>query len=195
MKISTLCAWCGKAFEIERGQFNRAKKVGQGDLYCNRKHSGLGRRKHKTKAQKKEEKRIYDEAYRIENRAKLKAQKAEWFRQTYDPAAAAIERKKNMPRHVEYCRRPEYREKKKAYDQTHLAQKKYGDFWECAILAQQIRPLLKGAKYEKRIENGYYREASKRARSRRTFSPDIEKCSLGNSERSSNGSFAHQRGG
>jgi hypothetical protein len=43
-----------------------------------------------------------------------------------------------MPQHVEYCRRPEYRAQKKAYDKEHLAKRKYGEFWEAAILCWNL---------------------------------------------------------
>lgn len=43
-----------------------------------------------------------------------------------------------MHRHVEYCRSPEYRAWKKQYDQKYCAQKKYGEFWESAILLRKL---------------------------------------------------------
>ncbi len=64
--------------------------------------------------------------------------RAAYFQATYDPEKARIERKKTMPRHVEYCRRPEYREKKSAYDKRHHMQQKYGEFWEAARLLVEI---------------------------------------------------------
>ena len=89
----------------------------------------------------KERKRLraeYDREYRKKNRAILKAKKAAYFQRTYDPTQAAIERKKTMARHVEYCRRPEYKKKKFAYDREREAAE-YGEFAECREILQLLR--------------------------------------------------------
>jgi len=43
-----------------------------------------------------------------------------------------------MHRHVEYCRRPEYRAKKKVYDRKYKAKLNYGPLWEHQVLIMQI---------------------------------------------------------
>jgi hypothetical protein len=43
-----------------------------------------------------------------------------------------------MPYHVEYCRQPEYRRNKKEYDEKYHAKKKYGEYWEAAILLNKL---------------------------------------------------------
>lgn len=93
-------------------------------------------------ALKKAIKRYYDILYRKKNRARLKREKAEYFQRTYDPVKAAKERKKKMPKHVEYCRQPWYRKYKQGYDQKYLSQKRYGLFWESAILIRKIQKIV-----------------------------------------------------
>jgi len=86
----------------------------------------------------KGEKAAYDREYRRRNRERIRTWKAAYFQRTYDPVEAAIERKRRMPKHVEYCRRPSYRAQKKEYDE-HRRASRYGDFGE----AWQILKLLK----------------------------------------------------
>ena len=94
------CAWCNARLDKPTGAVNRARKSGL-YLYCDRICGGLGRRKNKSKAQKVEEKRVYDIEYRAKNSALLKAKKAAYFQRTYDPVTAAEHRKARMPKHVE----------------------------------------------------------------------------------------------
>lgn len=135
------CARCGRLLIKPTGEVNRARNAGA-PLYCGRRCFGLARRCHKTKAQKVKEKRAYDIEYRKRNRAMLKAKKHTYFKRTYDPAKAAVERKKNMPRHVEYCRRPEYKKYKQQYDKQHRA-KQYGPFAEAAMLVIDLNREIK----------------------------------------------------
>ena len=100
--------------------------------------AGLGRRKNKSEDQKVAEKRQYDMEYRRKNRQLLKAKKRKYFEKTYDPAKAAEERKLKMPRHVEYCRRPEYKAWKQVYDRVYRAKQDYGEFWESFIILTDI---------------------------------------------------------
>ena len=140
--VPITCAHCGKRSNKRRCDVLRAREAGL-NIYCNRRCSGLGRRCGKTKAQRVKEKAKYDADYRAKNRAMLKAKKAAYFQRTYDPVAAAVERKKNMPRHIEYCRRPEYRAWKTIYDRQHLAKKKYGPFAEVAMLTHDLNHEIK----------------------------------------------------
>ena len=145
------CHHCNKPITKSTGEINRAAKVGM-NLYCN--HRCVGQAKRTTKAEKVELKRLYDEAYRAKNRAALKVKKRAYFKRTYDPAKAAIERKKTMPRHVEYCRRPEYRVKKQAYDEKRR-DSEYGAFAEAARLAINLNREIKKrmSNYEIRSQN------------------------------------------
>lgn len=108
----------------------------------------------KTKAEKVEAKRLYDIEYRRKNRAMLKAKKAAYFRLTYDPVKAAIERKKRMHLHVAYCRQPRYKAWKRLYDRKRR-DSKYGPFAEAARLAIELNREIKGrmSNYEIRREN------------------------------------------
>jgi hypothetical protein len=76
---------------------------------------------------KKQKKAAYDRDYRKKNRARIKANHAAYFQRTYDPIAAAKERKKRMPYHVEYCRQPKYVAYKREYDRKRRASK-FGEF-------------------------------------------------------------------
>lgn len=86
----------------------------------------------------KAEKATYDREYRERNRPLLKAKKAAYFQRTYDPTKAAIERSVKMPKHIEYCRRPEYRKKKSEYDRRKILEG-YGEYAECYLLLRQLK--------------------------------------------------------
>ncbi len=178
------CAHCGKTADKPAGHVNHARARGL-NLYCNRKCSGLGRRQGKTKAQRVEEKRLYDIEYRAKNREMLKAKHHAYHVRTYDPAKAAVERKKQMPRHIEYCRRPEYKRWKKGYDRKYRAKKVYGAFDEAFLLTMDITNEIKerttrhevkyqnGAtnKTQRRRRQGQQEERSRNATGRRTSDP------------------------
>lgn len=158
------CAHCGKTADKAAAHVNRARARGL-NLYCNRKCSGLGRRQGKTKAQRIEEKRLYDLDYRAKNLADLKAKKHEYFKRTYDPASAAVYRKKRMPKHVEYCRRPEYRVKKAEYDRKYRAAE-YGEFAEAFQLTIDLNREIKGRMTNEQITqaNGTQNKTQRRRR-------------------------------
>lgn len=137
MKKSFLCGHCGTLAEKESGGINRSQRAGS-PLYCGRECAGLARRKHKTKEQLVAEKAEYDRLYRERNREMLKRKKHEYFKRTYDPKEAAIERKRRAHIHAEYCRRPEYKKWKAEYDKKYLARKQYGAFGEAAIILNDI---------------------------------------------------------
>src|SRR6266481_5369146 len=95
------CAHCGKRRDKHPNAVNRAQRDGL-RLFCDRRCSGLGRRKHKPKAQRIAEKRIYDTEYRQKNLARITERKAAYFQRTYDPELARIVRKERMPKHLAY---------------------------------------------------------------------------------------------
>lgn len=128
-----LCSYCGEPISQTTGAINRAKKHGR-RIYCNRQCAGLGRRGGKTPEQKKEEKRLYDMEYRDKNKDLLKEKKAEYFKRTYDAEKAREKRKARSTQHAEYCRREEYKEWKKIYDQKYRVKKLFGEYWESAVL-------------------------------------------------------------
>lgn len=159
--MEAICNNCQGRFEKSAGSINRAKKVGL-NIYCSKECSSLGRRLNKSEEQKKLDKKQYDAAYRETNKDKIKIKKHEYFKKTYDSAKAAIERKKNMPRHVEYCRRPEYKAKKKNYDILYRAKINYGEFWESALIINEIEKHIDDR--EVRQENNLHNKSQKRKR-------------------------------
>lgn len=162
-----VCEHCGKSIERRAGHVNRARKVGA-KQYCNKTCFGLANRSpiQKTKEQKAAEKRAYDIEYRRKNLAVIKARKRAYFDRTYDPVKAAIERKKIMPRHVEYCRRPEYRAYKKGYDRQYRANKDFGPFADCFLLLTDIDKEVNArmTDYDVRLANGTLNKRQERKR-------------------------------
>jgi hypothetical protein len=136
------CAHCGKWTDKPAGAVNRARAQGL-RLFCGRRCSGLGRRKHKTKAQRVEEKRIYDAQYRRINLARIKERKKAYHKANYDPAKQRAYNQRRMPYHVEYCRRPEYRRYKREYDRQ-LRASEYGPFAEAYMLTINLNREIKG---------------------------------------------------
>lgn len=159
-----VCGHCGETASKAAGHVNRARDRGL-NLYCNRRCAGFGRRTHKTKTQKVEEKRLYDAEYRTKNAALLKAKKAARHKATYDPKAAALIRKARMPLHVEYCRRPAYRAKKKVYDSKRRAAV-YGPAAEAFMMLLDLNREIKGrmTNHEIRQANGTFGKRQARAR-------------------------------
>ena len=125
----------------------------------------MRRRDDRTKAQKVEEKRIYDAEYRSKNRAMLKAKKAAYHVANYDPKVAAIERKKRMAFHVEYCRQPSYKIWKREYDRRYRA-RKYGPFADAFQLTIDLNREIKSrnTNYEIRQQNETFGKSQKRER-------------------------------
>lgn len=163
--VAIECGHCGKVAMKASSAVNRARRDGM-TIYCSRECSGLGRRKGKTAAQIKAEKKAYDAARRIALADQIKAAKAAYHKRTYDPAKAAEYRKQRMPSHIEYCRRPEYREWKKGYDRQYRAQKHYGDYADCFLLVMDIRDecLAQQTDYEIRFAKGGVAKTQQRRR-------------------------------
>jgi hypothetical protein len=141
-----LCPACGKKSLRNVSAINRAKKMGL-KIYCNKKCSAIGHRKENPKTSRnpnwKQMKADYDREYRRKNKKLLKKKKQEYFQATYDPKQAAIERKKTMPQHVEYCRQPEYKAYKAKYDKKIRAEQ-FGDFKDAyAVLLKLTKEIKK----------------------------------------------------
>jgi hypothetical protein len=158
------CAHCGKVADKAAGHINRARKADL-NLYCDRRCSGLARRKGKTKAQKREEKRLYDIEYQAKNRERRLAQKKEYHKRTYDPVEAAKVRKKRAPYHVEYCRQPAYRAWKREYDRRYRATE-FGEFAEAYMLTIDLNREIKGriTNAQVKYENGCTNKSQRRER-------------------------------
>jgi hypothetical protein len=158
------CGYCGKATTQPAGAVNRARRIGA-KLFCNLTCSVLARRKPKTKEQKVEEKRLYDAEYRQKNLARLKAEKRAYYAENHDREKEAAYRKANMHKHVEYCRRPEYRAKKAVYDLDRRAAE-YGEFAEAYKLTLAVDREVKSrmSRYEIYAANGTLNKKLQRTR-------------------------------
>lgn len=159
------CALCGGFVGQSVGAINRAEKAGR-PIYCGRKCAGLARRKLILPDEKRESKRLYDAARREQLSEQIRAYKREHHKRTYDPAKAAIERKAKMPRHVEYCRRPEYRAYKRSYDTKRRAVIQFGEFAEAALLLRSVESEIdsRATRQERMQINGTYNKAQMRKR-------------------------------
>lgn len=158
------CSRCGAEADRPTGHINRQRSIGA-PLYCGRKCFGLTRRKHRSKSELIERKKAYDAEYRNKNLAKITARKAAYFQATYDPAKAAVDRKKTMARHVEYCRSPEYKAWKRDYDKK-LRASVYGEYADAFLLLQDLdRELDSRADwYERANQKGTINKTIKRKR-------------------------------
>jgi hypothetical protein len=163
--ISFTCAHCGRKASRTAGHVNRARARGL-NLYCSLECSALGRRTKRTKAEKIEAKRLYDIEYRAKNLERILQGKHEYHLRTYDPAKAAIKRKKRMPAHVEYCRQPEYRKWKAEYDKKYRASRHFGPFAEAYLTLRQIEIAIRerATDYEVRQEKGTFGKSQQRRR-------------------------------
>jgi hypothetical protein len=179
------CAYCGTLIEKMAGEVNRARKAGA-HLYCDRTCAGFGRRKGKTSDQKKEEKRLYDIEYRAKNAERKKETNHAWYKRTYDPVKAALERKKKMRWHVDYCRRPEYKKWKREYDKKYRAKKMFADMWEPFLVLVELKKVIadQASRYEIYRENQTLNKTQERKRDyERLNSNKPERGSLGYIER------------
>lgn len=160
MKVN--CDHCGKEFEKYTGHVNRARRSGY-RIYCGRVCSGLARRHGQTIEERKAIKAAYDREYRARHPEKKIAQK------NYErsPAGRAMQkrnRNKFKQSHLEYCRTPEYRKWKKEYDKQYRAKKQFGEFWESAIILNDLDKILQPDKHEIRLQKGTYNKSQKRKR-------------------------------
>lgn len=178
------CAYCGCLVFKQAGVVNRARRI-CAPIYCGRACAGLGRRNGKTIEERRAEKKEYDARRRVVLADQIKAAKHEYFKRTYDPVKAAEHRQTRMPYHVEYCRRPEYRTKKKVYDRVYRAKKDYGPLWECQVLTLQIREAALSimSDYEIRLSKGTLTKRQQRKRDyERSLREESQVGPLGNLE-------------
>lgn len=147
MNVKFTCNYCGKDAEKYSGHVNRANKIGA-PLYCNKTCAGLARRTNETPEEKMVHKQWYDLFIRVsmtdEERAVKRMNAAILFQLDYkaNPDKYRMERQRKMAAHVEYCRQPGYKIKKKAYDEVHRAKKTYGEYWEAAIVLKNLEKVI-----------------------------------------------------
>lgn len=164
------CAYCGNESEKPAGHYNRSVSIGA-PVYCGRTCAGLGRRNNKTIEQKKADKAEYDKKFRKEYTEEIKQKKAEAFKKWYyEGGGQEIERERRklkMPKHVEYCRQPKYKEYKKQYDEKYHAKKQYGEFAEAAIALFKLEDELERKNPEMlaiKFQNNTLNKSQKRKR-------------------------------
>mgnify|MGYP003393476476 CR=1 FL=1 len=168
--VPFVCHQCGKEGKKASGHANRSAAIGA-PLYCNRTCAGLGRRLKNppTPEQKRAAKFEYDRKRRETLRDVLKPKRAAYYQsiKERDREKHAAYRKANMPRHVEYCRRPEYKAKKAVKDRVWRARKKYGEFAEAALVLLDIEDEIssRATRYEVYRANGTLNKAQERRRS------------------------------
>jgi hypothetical protein len=154
--VKIKCPYCQEPAKKELGDVNRAKKIGV-PIYCSRKCSGLARRTGETEEQKKMIKYFYDRLIYLSDDGTLKKKKQAYFKRDYaaNPDKYRKERKRRQPAHNEYCRRPEYRSKKKVYDQQYRDAKNYGAYAEAATALRELANIVdnRQAKSEQKIFN------------------------------------------
>lgn len=138
-----VCAHCGAAADKLTGGVNRSIRKGV-PLFCSKACVGLRHRHGKSSDQLRAEKAEYDRRRRDTLGDTLKAEKRAAYHAAVaaDPVGARARekeiRRQRMPKHVEYCRRPEYRKWKAEYDQKYCARKQFGAFGEAAIILNQL---------------------------------------------------------
>lgn len=167
--VSCVCSRCGRRFDKERGQLNRARRAGP-HLYCSLVCTGKARRKPKLPlAKRRAKKAAYDKIRRELLRDELREQKREYFQRTYDPDKARrvrAERKRRLGAHYhrDYCRarvakNPALKRGKRLYDRARRYRMQYGEFRECARLLWLLTREVSAryfSSYERRKARGYY---------------------------------------
>jgi hypothetical protein len=135
-------------------------------LYCGKACAAEARRTNTAPEIKKALKAAYDQEYRVRTNRNEKRREAYYANHEEALAAATAQRKRRMPKHVEYCRRPEYKAYKVEYDKARN-EAEYGDWAESWRLLQDLEQEIRSqaTAYEIRVANGYYlRSAQKRRR-------------------------------
>jgi hypothetical protein len=157
-----VCQYCGAVVKQSRSSINRALREGK-PLHCNRVCAGLARRV--PLGQKKESKRLYDAQRRAEKAAEISVKKAAYYQRTRDPVKERERRLANMGRHVEYCRRPEYRAYKADYDRQ-LRASEYGEYAEAYLLLLDLEREIRARStwYERAKTRGYFTRAAQQRR-------------------------------
>jgi hypothetical protein len=118
-----------------------------------------------TDAERKEKKRLYDIEYRAKNLAAIKIKKAAAYALNPNREKEREYRKKNMHKHVEYCRSPEYKAYKAEYDRKKRFEE-YGPFAEAAMVLESLEKEIstQASRYEIYIANGRFTRSAQRRR-------------------------------
>jgi len=162
--MSRNCPHCKQSFQPKTGAANRADKLGV-PIYCSRTCSGLARRVNRSAADKKAAKVEYDRKRREALGDRLRVEKRAAYYANHDAnlakQAELRRRDGEYEKHLEYLRTPEYRAKKKQYDEE-LRKAEYGEFAETWRLLLDLEKEIRSqqSSYERRKARGYYTRAS-----------------------------------
>lgn len=160
--IQPLCGSCGATVRQPQGAINRAIRQGK-PLYCDR--ACAGRARQVSQSHKKRRKAEYDARRRAEKATEISAQKRAYYQRTRDPERERERRRANMSRHVEYCRRPEYKAAKAEYDRERRA-KDYGPYGDAYLLLVDLeREIRSRATWTERAKaRGYFTRTAQQRR-------------------------------
>lgn len=124
----------------------------------------MGRRVWKSKADLREEKRLYDIEYRKKHRRKLRKKKKEWFAKHYseNPELYKEKRKRKKKYQSRYIQTPEYKRYKQGYDEKYRAKKVYGVFAESFLIIKKIEKIVD--KKQSRFDRDCHNKTQKRKR-------------------------------
>lgn len=195
------CPQCGQSTSKPTGAVNRARAIGA-PVYCDRACSGIARRKNRTDAEKREAKAAYDAEYRKRDPEVLRARKAEYYRTHVDREKEREARRKRMPKHVEYCRRPEYKAKKSVYDQRYRAEKYYGPFADAGLMLLKLQEEISNRStwLERQIAKGTLNKPLQRKRDyakrsvTETVRSEPQECPMGHATGDPEGPASASRG-
>lgn len=161
-RVVAVCQSCGDVVLQSQGSIRRAIRENK-PLYCDRVCAGAARRV--PPERKKETKRIYDARRQVELAIEISAANAARYQRTRDPKKERERRRTNMPRHVEYCRQPEYRKYKADYDREYRS-REYGEYAEAYLLLLDLEREIRSRAswYERHKAQGYYTRSAQRRR-------------------------------
>lgn len=168
-KVKIICAQCGSEAMKEAGGVNRS--LGKGArVFCSRECVHEARRLHRSLDESKAIKAAYDREYR--DRASVRAKKRAAYHNAVaaDPVGMRAKereiRNQNMARHVEYCRRPEYRAKKHEYDIRRGANQRYGPFADAFLVLRDLEAQIasRATWLERAHEKGTINKTQRRKR-------------------------------
>jgi hypothetical protein len=180
--MRVICEFCGKEIDKKTGHVNRAVKLGL-KMYCGRMCFGLNKRT--TKEEKKKLKVEYDKKRRFELKDILKDKQKAYNESPAGRAMQKRHREKCKDYQKAYIKSEKYRKWKQVYDKDFHAKNKYGEFWEAAIILNDIENLLLPQRREVKVQKGTYNKSNQRKR-HGTYRQKSQGITLGNPSRSEN---------
>ena len=163
------CETCGRKKKVPIGQWNAMRT-----RFCSRECGWESRRLHRTVAEKKYLKRLYDIEFRKKNRKRLLAEKRAYHAKVRDRVSKRMKAirktaayKRRMRAYLkDYWKRPGLKDQKRDYDRKFRAKKKFGPLWESHYLMVLINEEVKRrmSNYEIRLQNNTLNKAMNRGR-------------------------------